>query len=172
MSDSTETITIRVSKSLKTQLEKTSNKTKVTLNGLINQILTQRMLWDQQLNKMGWMQFEPTTVKRIMTHLNEDQINDVVESSRKGVVKAIEFIYGDTKIEHVVDFIDSWLTASNLPFRHTENSEEHQFFVTHELGKNWSILANKSIVAFVEDLGHTVKKIENKEDSYSTIIKK
>jgi len=172
MSENTDTITIRVPKSLKEQLEKTSKKSQLTLNNLINQILYQRMHWDAQLNKMGWLQFEPTVVKQIMKKLTEEEIEDIAERSKRGVAKAIQFVYGDTSVEHVVEFIDSWLSATNMPFRHTEDLESHQFLVTHELGKKWSTFVNKCIVGFTEDLGHTVIKFENNEDSYTTIIKK
>lgn len=172
MSDSSDTITIRVPKSLKEQLENTSKKNQVTLNNLINQILYRRMNWDSQLNKMGWMQFEPSTVKQIMTHLTEENMEEIAASSIKGVSKAIEFLYGDTTVDHVAEFVDSWLTATNMPFRHTEDIECHRFLVTHELGKNWSVFANKVVVGLAEELGHTVIKFENKEESYSTVIKK
>ena len=44
MSDPTEIITIRVPKSLKEQLEKTSKKNQLTLNTLINQILPKKCI--------------------------------------------------------------------------------------------------------------------------------
>ena len=172
MSEPTDTITIRVPKSLKEQLEKTSQKNQSTLNNLINQILNQRMQWDEQLNKMGWLQFEPSTVKQIIEKISEEDMDEIVTSSKKGVMRAIEFIYGDTKVENVTKFIDSWLTATNLPFKHTENEDSHKFLVTHDLGLNWSIFCNKVVIAFTEALGHKIISFENKEDSYSTVIRK
>jgi len=172
VSESTDTITIRVPKSLKEQLEKTSKKNQLTLNNLINQILNQRMHWDEQLNKMGWLQFEPQTVKEIVKNLNEEEICQIVEKTRAGVTKAIKFIYGDTSVKDVVNFIDSWLTSSNFAFRHTEDSESHRFLVSHELGENWSLFANKAVMSVIEDLGHTIINHDNKEDSYSITIKK
>ena len=172
MPDSSDTITIRVPKSLKEQLENSIKKDQVTLNNLINQILYRRMNWDLQLNKMGWLQFEPSTVKQIMSHLTEGDMEEIAVSSIKGVAKAIEFLYWDTNIYHVVEFMDSWLTATNMPFRHTEDLESHRFLVAHELGINWSIFANKILVGLAEELGHKVIKFENKEESYSTTLKK
>ena len=172
MSEPTDTITIRVPKSLKEQLESISKKNQVTLNNFINQILYRIMNWDAQLYKMGWLQFEPSTVKQMMKFLTEQDMEKIAASSKKGVIKAIEFLYGDTSVDHLAEFVDSWLTSANLPFRHTENTESHNFLVIHELGKNWSIFANKIVVGVAKDLGHIVINYENKEDSYSTILKK
>ena len=68
MSDSTDVITIRVPKSLKEQLEKTSKKNQLNLNTLINQILTKKMHWDEQLTKLGWLPFDPFTVRAILDY--------------------------------------------------------------------------------------------------------
>ena len=172
MSEQTDTITIRVPKSLKEQLEKTSKKNQITLNNLINQILFQRMHWDEQLNKMGWLQFEPSTVKQLIKFLSEVEMDEIVSKSKKGVARAIEFLYGDTTVDHVAEFIDSWLTVTNMPFKHTEDIDSHKFLVTHELGRNWSVFANKAVIGFTTELGHKILGFENKEDSYSITIQK
>jgi|GEM_PF-4932495 len=172
MSEQTDTVTIRVPKTLKEQLERTSKKNHVTLNNLINQILFQRMHWDDQLNQMGWLQFEPSTVKHLIKFLAEDEMDEIVDNSKKGVAKTIEFLYGDTSVDHVAEFIDSWLTVTNMPFKHTEDEKSHKFLVTHDLGKNWSIFANKAVIGFTTELGHKILGFENKEDSYTTIIEK
>ena len=172
MSEQTDTITIRVPKTLKEQLERTSKKNHVTLNNLINQILFQRMHWDEQLNQMGWLQFEPSTVKHLIKFLAEDEMEEIVDNSKKGVVKTIEFLYGDTSVDHVAEFIDSWLTVTNMPFKHTEDEQSHKFLVTHDLGKNWSIFANKAVIGLTIESGHKILGFENKEDSYTTIIEK
>jgi len=172
MSEPTDTVTIRVPKSLKEQLEKASKKNQVTLNNLVNQILFQRMHWDEQLNKMGWLQFEPNTVKQLIKYLSEDEMDEIVNKSKKGVAKTIKFLYGDTSVDHVAEFIDSWLTATNMPFKHTEDNQSHKFLVTHDLGKNWSIFANKAVIGFTTEIGHKILSFENKEDSYTTIIQK
>lgn len=172
MSDSTDVITIRVPKSLKEQLEKTSKKNQLNLNTLINQILTKKMHWDEQLTKLGWLPFDPFTVRAIIDYLTEEELTEVSKLSQKKVIKGIKFIYGDTTIESVADFIDTWLSDANMIFRHTEDSESHRFLVHHELGKNWSIFANKVVVGYIKDLGYQITDMSEKEDSYSFTISK
>jgi len=170
MSDSTDIITIRVPKSLKEQLEKNSKKNQLKLNTLINQILSKKMHWDEQLTKLGWLPFDPFTIRKILNYLTEEEITEVSNLSHQKVIKGINFIYGDTSIQNIADFIDTWLGDANMVFRHTEYSESHKFLVHHELGKNWSIFVNKVVIGFVKELGYSLTILSEKEDSYSFTI--
>lgn len=170
MSDSTDIITIRVPKLLKEQLEKTSKKNHSNLNTLINQILVKKMHWDEQLTSLGWLPFDPYTIREILKYLTEDEIVEISKISQKKVIKGIQFIYGDTDLETVADFFDTWLNDANMIFRHTHDLDSHKFIVHHELGKNWSTLTTKITEGFVKELGYQITDLDEKEDSYSFTI--
>ncbi len=172
MSDPTDTITIRVPKSLKSRLEEISKKNQVNLNLLINQMLTKNVHWDEHITKMGWLQFDPSTVRAIFNFLTEEEITQLAKSIKRDIINGIKFIYGDTSLQHTVEFMDSWLSSTNIPFRHTEDSESHKFMVNHTLGKNWSTFAIKVSEEFVTEIGYTITNLHANTDSYSfTIIK-
>ena len=118
------------------------------------------------------LQFNPSTVREIFKLLDQNDIDSLVKSTKMDVVNAIKFIYGDTGLEHMVEFMDSWLSSTNTPFRHTENSDSHKFMVNHNLGDNWSIFATKITREFVSELGFTVSDLHSEDDHYSfTIVK-
>ena len=172
MSEPTDTVTIRVPKSLKNKLEEMSKKNQVNLNLLINQILTKNVQWDEHITKMGWLQFNPSTVREIFNYLTEEEITELAKTIKGDIINGIKFIYGDSSLQHTVEFMDSWLSATNTPFRHTEDSESHKFMVNHVIGKNWSTFATKVSEEFVTNLGFKITDIHANTDSYSfTIIK-
>lgn len=172
MSESTDTITIRVPKLLKTKLEEMSKKNQLTLNLTINQILTKNVQWDEHLTKMGWLQFEPGTVKEIFKHLNQEEINEISFSIKNDIINAIKFIYGDISLKNIVDFIEMWLRSTNTPFRHMEDEGSHKFFIKHTIGKNWSSFAVKVSEDFIQELGFKVEKPSIEVDAYSFSILK
>lgn len=172
MSESTDTITIRVPKSLKDKLEKMSTKNHLNLNLLINQILSKNVHWDEHTTKMGWLQFNPSTVREIFKYLDERKISDLAKSIKLDIINGIKFIYGDTSFQHTIEFIDTWLSTTNTPFRHTEDSESHKFMVNHIIGKNWSTFATKVSEEFVTELGYTMTDLHSSIDSYSFTISK
>lgn len=171
-SDATTTMTIRVPKSLKDKLEDTSRKKQVNLNLLVNQILTKNMHWDEHVNKMGWLQFNPATVRELFNYLDEKQISDLAKSIKLDIINGVKFIYGDTSLPHLVEFMISWLNSTNIPFRHVEDSKHHKFLINHTLGINWSTFAILVSKEFVMDLGYDIIDLNSGPDSYSyTIVK-
>ncbi len=171
-SESTDTITIRVPKALKEKLEKKIKENKVTLNLLINQILTKNLNWDEYMTTMGWLQFNPSTVREIFKSLDEKKMSEITKSITSEVIDAIKFIYGDVSLNSVIDFLDTWHHSSNIPFRRIENAESHQYLVTHKLGKNWSLFESKTIEKFLGEMGFKVTISEIQVDSCSFSISK
>ncbi|MHA7646663.1 hypothetical protein [Nitrosopumilus sp. S4] len=172
MSEPTDTITIRVPVSLKRNLENMCQKNQMSLNLLINQILTKNSQWDEHLTKMGWLQFNPAVVKSLFEFLNEQQMSELAKSTKHDIINGIKFIYGDTSLQHTSEFIQTWLNSTNIPFRYNEDSNSHKFLVNHILGKNWSMFAVKISKEFVSELGYEITDLHVSDDSYSfTILK-
>lgn len=172
MSEPTDTITIRVPKSLKEKLELLSTKNQVNLNLLINQILSKNVQWDEHLTKLGWLQFDPSSVKEIFKHLDMKEINEIAISIKNNVINAIKFIYGESTLKNTVDFIEMWLRSTNTPFRHIEDEKAHNFFIKHNIGKNWSLFASKVIEEFIQEIGFKIENISAENDCYSFSILK
>ena len=172
MSESTDTITIRVPRSLKEDLEGICKKNQVNLNLLVNQILTKNVQWDKHITSMGWLQFNPSTVKGIFTFLNDKQISELAESIKQDIINGIRFIYGDTTLDHTIEFIEAWLNSTNIPFRYSMDLGSHKFLVNHNLGENWSIFAVTVTKVFVSELGFTITEAFTSPDSYSFTISK
>lgn len=172
MSELTDTVTIRVPITVKRKLEEQSKKNQSNVNLLINQILVKNLQWDEHMTKMGWLQFNPSTIKAIFNYLTEEQIEDIAKTAKSDALNGIKFIFGDTSFEHTVEFMDSWLKSTNVAFRHTEDSDVHKFLVNHTIGKNWSIFATKISEEFITELGHKITDICANTDSYSYTIAK
>ena len=119
---------------------------------------------------MGWLQFDPSLVREMFKQFNESQIKEIAQSIKGDVINGIKFIYGDATLQHTVDFIDSWLTVTNMTFRHSENDNSHKFLVNHQLGKNWSTFAVTTSKLFLKDLGLKIGDIHIDKDSYSFSI--
>lgn len=172
MSESSDTITIRVPKSIKEKLEVLSTKNHMNLNLLINHILIKNVQWDEHLTQMGWLQFEPSTVKEIFKHLDEMEINEIASSIQNNIISALNFIYGKATLENIIDFIEMWMKSTNTPFRHIEDEKTHKFIIRHNIGKNWSSFAIKVCEKFIPKLGFKVENTYVKNDTYSfSVIK-
>ena len=172
MTEITDTITIRVPVSLKKKLENQCKENQLFLNQLINQILTQKFHWDEHVSKMGWIQFDPCVIREIFDCLNPEEIRQLAKSTTPETIRVIKFIYGDTSLDNIVDFIKSWLGSARIPFRYSEKSDLHQFIITHNLGLNWSSYCIKVSEEFIQDLGYSIQNINAQKNSYGFEIMK
>lgn len=166
MQEDTEIITIRVPKSVKNKLEEKSKKQQQALNLTINKILANELEWDDYVSEMRWLQFDPTVIKEIFSHLNEDQIGEIAKHSKHTIISAIKFIYEQPTIENIIDFIESWHKASNISYRLTKN-DRYKFTVTHDMGRNWSLFAVLLTGEFFSELGFMYTTISVESKSYS-----
>ena len=153
MSGDTDTITIRVPCSLKDQLEEMSDKQEITLNLLINKILSKNVKWDSHLARMGWLHVQPSSTREIFSRLDEKKISEIAETVKNDVINGIKFIYGEATLQNTIDFIETWLESTNSSFRYIESDAYHKFIVNHEMGRNWSDFAIKVTKEFTKQLG-------------------
>ena len=171
MYESTDTITIRVPKSLKERLEKKSKGDQITMNLLINRILSKNLSWDEHMTTMGWLQFDPLTVREIFKSLDEKKMSQITKAITFEIIDAVKFIYGDVSLNSVIDFIDTWHHSANISFRRIEKGDSHQYMVNHKLGKNWSIFESKTIEQFLGKMGFkvTISQIRTNSCSYNIL---
>lgn len=120
---------------------------------------------------MGWLQFNPLTVREIFKSLDEKKMTKISKAITFEIIDAIKFIYGDVSLNSVIDFIDAWHHSANIPFRRIEHGDSHQYMITHKLGKNWSIFQSKTIERFLSEMGFkvTISQIRNDSCSFSIL---
>ena len=152
MVEETEVITIRVPIALKMKLEEKAKKEQQTLNSTINKLLFKEFNWDEYTSDLGWMQFDPSVIREIFSHLNEEQITKIAEQSKKVIISNIRFIYEYPTLDNSIEFITSWLKSSKMSYRLVKNGH-YKLTVSHDLGKNWSIFANLLTKKWFEELG-------------------
>ena len=166
MVEETEVITIRVPKSLKLRLEEKSKKEDHALNLTINKILSKEVKWEGYTSELRWMAFDPSVVREIFSNLTVDQIRKISKQTRDVIISNITFIYEHPTLDNTMDFIVSWMNASNMSHRLVKN-DHYKLVVTHDLGKNWSIFANSLIKEWFEELGFRIEKQTEEVKGYS-----
>ena len=72
---------------------------------------------------------------------------------------AVTYIYGVFNYQNLMQVIDKWLHASNIPFRHISGNND-KFIIRHELGKNYTIYLNAVISSLLQELNYAVRNTE------------
>ena len=151
----TETATFRIDKDILDKLHTNAKVDKITLNALINQILTQFVDWYEPAKKAGMVPLPKILLVKIMNKLTKEEILQIAEYM---VTKEIKDIILVLKKEHnlsaFMEVVESWAKASDLSFSHEElGGNTHRYVIGHGMGKNWSLYFGFLFTRMFEELG-------------------
>lgn len=153
----TETSTFRIEKDILEKLRVDADEDKISLNALVNQVLSQHVEWDAPAKKSGFVPLPKILLMKIMDNLTEEQIIQVSEYMVKNEIKDIILILRkEHNVNSFLDSIESWAKTSDFPFSHEDKgSGTHSYVVTHDMGKNWSLYFGIIFTRILEELGVT-----------------
>ena len=151
----TETATFRIEKDVLEKLRVDAKIDKITLNAYVNQILGEFLEWYAPAKKASMIPLPKILLVKIMNKLTEEEVLKIAEHM---VTKEIKDIILILKKEHnlsaFLDTIESWAKTSNFPISHEQqNSSNHKYVITHEMGKNWSLYFGVLFTRMFEELG-------------------
>ena len=155
VSKKTDTATFRIDKDILENLRNSAEDEKITLNALVNQILSQFIEWHSPAKKAGMVPLPKVLLMKIMDKLTSEEIVQISEYMVTNEIKDIILIL---KKEHTVSSfmsaVESWAKSSNFPFIHEEQGGgAHKYVVSHEMGKNWSLYFGIIFTRIFEELG-------------------
>lgn len=156
MSDKkTDTSTFRIDKEILEKLRGEANEDKVTLNALVNQILSEFVEWYSPAKKAKMIPLPKSLLVKIMNNLTREQIIQVSEYMVKNEIKDLILIL---KKEHTVTSflgaVESWAKTSGFPFNYEDiGGSSHKYVISHEMGKNWSLYFGILFSRILEELG-------------------
>jgi len=165
-SKKTETTTFRLEKDNLDDLRKTSETQKITLNSLINQIISQFVKWDSRAPKAGLVPLPKVLLVKIMDKLTKEQINQIAQYMVDKEIKDIILILrNEHNIITFLDVVESWAKTSDFPFEHEEENGTHKYVISHNMGKKWSLYFEQVFKLMFEQLEITKAEFDTTENT-------
>lgn len=158
MEKKTNIISVRVSDQIRTALESESEINSISVNTLINQILSKYIQWDRFTKEIGVMFLTKATFRALLSDIDENQLKILASSTCRGAFRdASLFMKGELSINSLIEILDLWLAASNISFRHVKTGNSEKYIIQHELGRKYSLYLGTAISAILSEVGHMVK---------------
>lgn len=149
------TITFRINSKVMEYFRKESEKRGISMNALVNKVLTHYMEWGSYEPRIGMIPFPKAVLAKIFAEMSTDQLTRLASSVGKNT--AIDMaIFMKGRID-VLGFI-SWLEArmGNSGFEvvhHVDRSDgAHTITIKHDLGKNWSLYLKTLLESTLADV--------------------
>ena len=136
------TMTFRINRKVIESFRRESEKSGISINALVNQVLYHYVEWDSFEPKIGMIPFPKAVLGKIFSEMKEDQIAKLGSTVGKDTAMDMAlFMNGHMNVLVFVSWIEARMTNSGFEIVHRVESIKgvHTVTIKHDLGKNWSL---------------------------------
>jgi hypothetical protein len=139
LSEKTETISLRLDKSLLVKIRLYAKNENISLNSMINRSLSHVMEWDVLASKVGWIPFSKEALMLFIEKLSEREIITISEKAGLEILKNVSLRRND-KIDpkEWLLLLKNRTIASNFQFDEIDGDENVSYILQHNMGWKYS----------------------------------
>jgi predicted hydrocarbon binding protein len=132
-------LTISSDEKILGRLKEESVEKDLSLNTLVNQILRLHVDWYSNASKVGFLPIRKITIQKFLERYTEDELYQIGQDVAKETNKDLVLLMRDRfDIENALHVFESWMKASNYPYRHTITGSTHKIVIHHDMGTKWA----------------------------------
>ena len=121
------------------KLKEESVEKEISLNSLVNQILRLHVDWYSNASKAGFLPIRRITIQKFLERYHEDELYQIGLDVAKETNKDLVLLMRDKfDLENALHVFESWMKASNYPFKHIVTDRTHKIIVQHDMSTKWS----------------------------------
>lgn len=163
MSPSKKTVlrTIRLTGKLDELLQDDAKEKNLSVNGLVNRIMTRYMEWDRYISKFGFVSIASETFRAILEEVGDEKIENIAKELGQQMPQAVTlFWFKELNLETFLKTITLYSKYSGLHKIEIEMNKDCIITFHHELGKKWSVFLSHFLSQFVESTVGVVPQVE------------
>jgi len=158
--------TVRLNQELDSILRDDAKESNLTVNGLINRIMTKYIDWDRYAERFGFVSFARQTFKSILEEVDECKVEQIATNTASPILEAVTlFWFKKLNAETLVKTISNYCKYSGLAASEIKvDGAQCAMTFHHDLGRKYSIYLKNAISQFVKTTLGLVPKIEITHD--------
>lgn len=161
-----ESITFRIdSQKLKT-LREHADENQVSLNTLVNQILTGYIEWDMVAVKAGYATIQKDILREMFDAVDDETLKDVALKTADSSKDIMLIMTGQVSLDAFFSGLRNRAKRSGFAFREYEENGIKKFILQHEMGRHWSMFFKIHCERIINNTGHKA----NTEYTDNTLI--
>lgn len=165
----TKTVSFRIPEDIINEIEKQAKTKLISTNALINQLLTQYVLWDKYEDKIKMFRVPEESLQHILLHLDEVRRGEAVDIIFNIIRDWTLVSKKKFDICSCLDTLEVYCRMAGISVEDRASDGVRSFVIMHNLGQNASILISDLVHKIFWEL--TRKKIET-ELTKTTVIAK
>lgn len=137
--DSNESITFRIeSRKLKT-LREHAQENQISLNTLVNQILTGYIEWDMIAVKAGYATLQKNILRELFNAIDEETLKKIAVKTADASRDILLIMMGEVTLDAYFTLLKNRAKRSGFHIREYEEEGVRKFVLQHEMGRHWSV---------------------------------
>lgn len=147
-----ESITFRLECSSLKKLQSKAKEERISLNTLVNQIISNYSEWDITATSAGWMVMPKIEVKSIFGKLSDSDIEETAKETAD-YTKDIRLLMTDgDDFEGFHKLVKLMAKKSGFAYKESNNEREIKLTIQHDLGMKWSLRTKRIYESVLYDL--------------------
>lgn len=133
------TVTFRIDKEVLDKIKSHASFERITLNALVNQLLSHAVDWDLVASKSGWVPVSKVLLMAWFDRLDDKVIQSIAEE--KGRLISRDMLYamkGKYDVWEWISVLRGRAKAAGFSFTQIEDKNELKFVMRHDMGIKWS----------------------------------
>ncbi|MGY5148037.1 MAG: hypothetical protein ACW9W4_08570 [Candidatus Nitrosopumilus sp. bin_7KS] len=164
----TSVVSIRINDDEKKALEIEGDLTGITLNALVDKIISRHIRWDRFSREIDSVSINKKTLTVLLNSIEPVKLDEICKMNPMISMKdAILFSKGEFTIDNFLSVFDMWLDTSNISYRHISNSGFDRYIIKHELGHNFSVFLNSLVEKILNELKISLTNIDSNTNHIS-----
>ena len=159
-------MTFRLESKALNKLKTKAKEERVSLNTLVNQIITGYAEWDLTAISAGWMVVPRPVMKKVFGNLSEDQVRNIGKETFAEIKDIVLFMTNKNDLGGFFSVLRLRAKKSGFQIKELENDAETTFIIQHDLGMNWSVFSK----TFYENWLHSIGKNVEFELTDNTLV--
>ena len=153
--------TVRLTRNLDELIQKDAKEKNLSVNALVNNIMTKYSEWDRYISKFGFISIASETFQAILEEVDDEKIEKIAKELGQQMPQAVTlFWFKELSLETFLKTITLYSKYSGLHKIEIERDEDCVITFHHELGEKWSVFLRYFISQFVESAVGVIPKVK------------
>lgn len=126
----------------------------VSLNTLVNRIITDYLQWDVTAAKAGWVVVLSEVLKGLMNELDEKTLHKIAIHTADATGDVRLMMTGDDTIDGFFSILRERLKKSGINYMESNEKGMTRFMIHHNMGRKWSYFYKIQHERMLKNVGH------------------
>jgi len=116
-------------------LKKFADSEKISLNTLVNHIISKFLEWDIAATKAGWTVVHRNTMREILQCIDENKLKEIAEHSAEYMKDVTLLMSGSTNLESCLEMLRNRAKNSGFVVMESEHENDKKIIFQHDMGR-------------------------------------